>query len=121
MIVADMMAPDVFGAATATVRTPVRGSRDAMGIEAVTWASTDVPGCLWAPGATSDLSDSTRPDGHSVTSTLHVPKSCALDLEGAEVDVAGRRWRVVGAPMRVPADTCPGPWNCQATLEAFDG
>lgn len=101
----------MFTTTNCTVYSPTRGERDAFGNSARGFdAGTDVSGVLVAPGSTDDL-DASRPDGVTVSLTLHFPKTFEGDLRGCEIKLpepwAGR-YRVVGEPMPYMSENTPG-------------
>lgn len=103
-----------------TVRTPTAGYDEHME-EVVTWDETDVENVVVTPGATSDVLDSTRPDGTRVAFTLGFPKSFTAPLRGCRVTVRGIECAVVGDPQPYTAANVPGAWNYTAEVERVDG
>lgn len=80
----------------------------------------DVDGVLVAPGASSDVVESNRPDGVRVALTLHMPKA----YDGGAFDgaiVRGKQYRSVGAPLVWTESNTPTRWNMQQEMEAVDG
>ena len=91
-------------------------------MEAVeSWKREEVGNVLVAPGATSDVLDSTRPDGTRVAFTLGFPKTFTASLRGCRVVVRGIECAVVGDPQPYTAGNVPGAWNYTAEVEAVDG
>lgn len=76
--------------------------------------------CVVCPGATSDM-DATRPEGVSVSYTLHFPKTYAGELRGCSVEVRGERYDVVGDPQRTTEAATPGPFDMAAEVTRADG
>ena len=76
---------------------------------------------LVAPGPTSDVTDSVRPDGVQVRYTLYFPKSYAGSLDRCRVQVRGEWLSVVGAPRRFDEANCPTRWNMSAEAGVVDG
>ena len=76
--------------------------------------------CVVCPGATSDM-DATRPEGVTVSYTLHFPKTYTGDLRGCSVEVRGTRYDVVGDPQRTTGAATPGPFNMAAEVTRADG
>ena len=103
-----------------TVRTPTVGYDEHME-EVVTWDEATVANVVVTPGATSDVLDSTRPDGTRVAFTLGFPKSFTGSLRGCRVVVRGTEYAVVGDPQPLTPGNVPGPWNYTAEVEAVDG
>ncbi len=75
--------------------------------------------CVVCPGATSDM-DATRPEGVTVSYTLHFPKTYAGELRGCSVEVRGERYDVVGDPQRTTDTATPGPFD-MAEVTRADG
>lgn len=76
--------------------------------------------CVVCPGATSDM-DATRPEGVTVSYTLHFPKTFTGSLVGCSVEVRGTRYDVVGDPQRTTDAATPGPWNLAVEVTRADG
>ena len=85
--------------------------------ETVTETPVDAVVC---PGATSDL-DATRPDGVTVSYTVHLPKGWAVPLRGAEAVVRGETFRVVGDPMPYAPANVPGAYSTPVEVTRADG
>ena len=105
---------------TVTVRTPTVGYDEHME-EVVTWVEATVQNVVVTPGSTSDVLDSTRPDGTRVAFTLGFPKSFTAPLRGCRVLVRGIECAVIGDPQPYTADNVPGAWNYTAEVERVDG
>ena len=103
-----------------TVRTPTTGYDEHME-EVVTWEDATVQNVVVTPGATSDVLDSTRPDGTRVAFTLGFPKTFTDPLRGCHVLVRGIECAVVGDPQPYTPENVPGPWNYTAEVERVDG
>jgi hypothetical protein len=80
----------------------------------------EVSGVVVTPGATSDL-DATRPEGVRVALTVHMPRGYRGALKGAQIEVHGRVYSVVGDPQPYEAGNTPGPWYLPVECEAVDG
>lgn len=89
--------------------------------EVVSWSETEVGNVLVMPGATSDVTDSTRLHGTRVAFSLGFPKSFAASLRGCRVVVRGSTYSVMGDPQPATSDNVPGPWNRTVDVEAVDG
>ena len=89
--------------------------------EIETWESETVGNVLVHPGSTSDVRDSSRPDGTRAAFTLGFPKSFTAPLRGCRVLVRGIECAVIGDPQPYTADNTPGPWNYTAEVERVDG
>lgn len=103
-----------------TVRTPTVGYDEHME-EVVTWQEATVENVVVTPGATSDVLDSTRPDGTRVSFTLGFPKTFTASLRGCRVIVRGIECAVIGDPQPYAADNVPGAWNYTAEVGDVDG
>lgn len=103
-----------------TVRTPTVGYDEHME-EVVTWDEATVANVVVTPGATSDVLDSTRPDGTRVAFTLGFPKTFAASLRGCRVIVRGIECAVIGDPQPLTAGNVPGSLNRTVEVEAVDG
>lgn len=103
-----------------TVRTPTVGYDEHME-EVVTWDETTVTNVVVTPGATSDVLDSTRPDGTRVAFTLGFPKTFTASLRGCRATVRGIECAVIGDPQPHTESNVPGPWNYTAEVERVDG
>lgn len=96
------------------------GALDELGSPIATERRETVQNVLVCPGATVDAVESMRPDGVTVAYTLAFPKPYAADLRGAEVEIRGRRYRVVGDPQPC-VENCPTAWWMSAEVERYDG
>lgn len=103
-----------------TVRTPTVGYDEHMD-EVVEWQETTVANVVVTPGATSDVLDSTRPDGTRVAFTLGFPKTFTASLRGCRVIVRGIECAVIGDPQPYTPGNVPGAWNYTAEVERVDG
>lgn len=103
-----------------TVRTPTVAYDEHME-ESMTWTETTVQNVLVMPGATSDVTDSTRLHGTRVVYSLGFPKSFTSSLRGCRVVVRGREYAVIGDPQPATAGNVPDPWNRTVEVEAVDG
>ena len=112
--------PGLIVGEAVTVRTPSVGYDEHME-EVVTWDEAVVQNVVVTPGATSDVTDSTRPAGTRVAFTLGFPKSFAASLRGCRVTVRGIECAVVGDPQPYTADNVPGAWNYTAEVGRVDG
>lgn len=94
--------------------------RDDLGEPVGSEASREAVRCVVCPGATSDM-DATRPEGVTVSYTLHFPKTYVGSLRGCSVEVRGTRYDVVGDPQRTAEAATPGPWNMVVEVARADG
>ena len=103
-----------------TVRTPTIGYDEHME-EVVTWDEATVANVVVTPGTTSDVLDSTRPDGTRVAFTLGFPKTFTVSLRGCRVLVRGVECAVIGDPQPYTPENVPGAWNYTCEVERVDG
>lgn len=79
--------------------------------------SETIDDVLVKPGADSNATDSTRPDGITVALTLAFPRSWTYrSLRGARVTVRGTDYEVVGDPIPVLGGMTPTRWNLLVEL-----
>ncbi|KFI97816.1 hypothetical protein [Bifidobacterium stellenboschense] len=72
---------------------------------------------LVKPGADSNASDSTRPEGVTVALTCAFPRAWPYrPLRGAIVTVRGHDYQVVGDPLPADGGLTPTRWNLLAEL-----
>lgn len=76
--------------------------------------------CVVCPGPTVGM-DAARPEGVTVSYTLHFPKSYEGDLRGCSVEVRGTRHEVVGDPQRTTDAATPGPFDMAVEVTRADG
>lgn len=96
------------------------GALDELGSPTVTERRETVQNVLVCPGPTVDAVESMRPDGVTVAYTLAFPKPYAADLRGAEVEIRGERFRVIGDPQPCELN-CPTAWWMRVEVERADG
>lgn len=104
--------------AVAVIRPTVE--RDDLGEPVGSEASREAVRCVVCPGSTSDLG-AERPEGVTVSYTLHFPKTYAGSLRGCSVEVRGTRYDVVGDPQRTTEAATPGLWNMAVEVARADG
>lgn len=105
-----------------TLFAQVKGSEDSYGVPSIEYrAQRTIENVLVAPSGTADLEPGMRPDGDSVTLTLHFPKTYTGSLRSARVDVRGVMYEVVGDPQPYTDQNIPGPWNRPATVRLVEG
>lgn len=101
---------------------PVKGSEDSYGVPSVEWQEQRViENVLVAPSGTTDLEPDMRPDGDSVTLTLHFPKTFTGSLRSARLAVRGAMYAVVGDPQPYTDENVPGSWNRPVTARLVEG
>ena len=105
---------------TVTVRTPTIGYDEHMEV-VESWSARPVENVVVTPGTTSDVLDSTRPDGTRVAFTLGFPKTFTAPLRGCHVLVRGIECAVIGDPQPYAAENMPGPWNYTCEVARVDG
>lgn len=92
-----------------TLVTRERTGADPLGAPTFSESETVVHDCLVAPGATDDLGEG-RPEGASVSYTVHWPKTFSGSLKGCSVVIDGERLEVIGDPRPYMAGNCPTRW-----------
>ena len=80
-----------------------------------------VRGVLIAVGATSDMGDTSRPDGVSVAYTLYFPKTFDESLRGKRVQVYGTWFDVIGDPQPWRNESTPTDWWLVAEVTTTRG
>ncbi|KAB8289312.1 phage protein [Bifidobacterium ramosum] len=84
--------------------------------------SETVDDVLVKPGADSNATDSTRPEGITVALTLAFPRTWTYrSLRGAIVTVRDHGYRVVGDPLPVDGGITPTRWNLTVELTDSKG
>lgn len=88
--------------------------------------SFTIPNILIAPGKTSELNDTNRPNGVIVAYTLHIPKEYVCDLTDCTVTIPRKfggfdECKVIGSPRPLMEELTPGDWNMQVEVELVDG
>ena len=102
-------------------------SKQKVGVDALNspifdWVSEgDVEDVLVAPGSTSDVEGSIRPDGVEVVFTLHWTKADVRSLKGKRVKVRGESFAVIGDPQPFTDANTPGVWNRPVQVSEVDG
>ena len=105
------------------VRTKTKTGTDSHNNAAYTYTDAAVYNVLIAPGPRSDLAETNRPDASHVKYTLYFPSAFSGNLEGCEVKLRGKWYKVIGAPDRYsPAlKLATRTHNLIAEVEAFHG
>lgn len=103
------------------VITVTNGEVDAFGVPERATQTVWVDDVLVAPGPARDVNGSIRPDGVRVAYTMHFPKSFSDDLTGAEVEVRGERFTVIGSPKPYTVANTPTRWWMPVEVEATRG
>lgn len=105
---------------TVTLRTPTI-TYDEHRERVETWAEEQVADVVVAPGSTSDVADSDRPDGTRTGFSLAFPRTFSASLRGCHVVVRGIECAVVGDPQPNDPANCPTGWLTTCDVEACDG
>lgn len=95
---------------TVKVKTFDATGTDPFGAPIVTEKVAIIENVLVQPGACADVVESNRPSGVSIKYTLYFPKTFDGDLEGAQVEVRGNWYDVVGRPDHFAAEVTPTDW-----------
>lgn len=106
---------------TVVVRKFAEGEADPFGAVAQVAAEETVEDVLVQVGSTNDLTGSIRPDGVEVKFTLHFPKTYNVDLRGAQVQVRGEWYGVIGSPAWYTVENCPTKWNYPVEVSVING
>lgn len=104
-----------------TLHRPQKSGTDAFNAEVIEWEDEVIDDVLIEPLSTSDLSDTLRPNGDSVTAKLHLPKTYTKDTRGCECSFGGARYKVKGAPIAYQVENTPTRWNYPIEVERIDG
>ena len=106
---------------TVSVRHVVGTTPDRFGTPVPAYGEpVDVENVLVVP-ATLDERDYLRPEGISVTYTLHFPRGYSQSLRGAYVTVRGDEYRVVGDPAPYTEGNVRGLWTMPVSVGRSDG
>ena len=106
---------------TVIVYTPSEFETDRYNNQVVTaYEQTTVSNVLISPGATTEL-EASRPEGVSVSFTLHFPKSFSGNLEGCLIELPypyTGKYRVIGNPLPYQSENTPTLWHlpCEVTV-----
>lgn len=76
--------------------------------------------CIVEPGASADL-EASRPNGVTVSFTVHFPKTYKASLRGASLVLRGKEYAVVGDPQGYTEANTPGPFNRTVEVSETDG
>ena len=110
----------MFRGETVTVLTPTSAGTDDLGATVPgTPTSETVDRVMVKDGPAKEPSENNRPDGVIVHHTLYFPKEYSGDLEGKEVEVRGRRCRVIGSPAVWPES--PNGWYIECEVSRVEG
>lgn len=104
-----------------TVLRKSASGTDEMGEPIIAWVSEEVENVLWEQGSANNIGDPTRPDGTIDDVTIHLPKTYTTSVKGAEVEINGVRYAVIGDPIGYMPDLTPGAWNRPVTCRRVEG
>lgn len=105
-----------------TVRPALMGPPDAFGNPRASLGEpVEVPGVLVAPASPRAGIEEGRPHGAEVALSLYVPKGASAPWRGAQVEVGGRAYDVVGDPVPYPSELAPGPWGMVVEVVRHEG
>ena len=109
---------------TVVVKTPTEWETDRFNNRVVTaYSETPVSNVLISPGATLEL-EASRPEGVSVSYTLHFPKTFMGNLEGCLVVLPSPytgTYRVIGKPTPYQSENTPTLWHLPCEVAAANG
>lgn len=94
---------------------------DAFGAPIETEEYLTVENVLVAPTKPEDILASNRLNGSLAKYTLYFPKSFREELRGADVEIRGKRHRVIGDPDHYDEVNVPGTWSMQVYVEVARG
>lgn len=109
-----------FPSETVIVRKYVKGDPDPYGAATKICQEEALSNVLVAPGNTDNL-DENRPEGVEVVYTLYMPNTYTEMLEGADIQVRGKWYSVLGNPGYYAIPFCPTEWNRTVKVRAVDG
>ena len=105
---------------TVTVLSPVSAGEDEYGQPVREWLEAPVDDVLVCSPSTEDIG-SGRPDGDTVSLTLHFPKAFAAPLRGCRVALRGKTFDVLGDPVALTAANVPGRWDRAVPVRLVEG
>lgn len=103
-----------------TVLSPVSAGEDEYGQPVREWLEAQVDDVLVCGPSTEDIG-SGRPDGDTVSLTLHFPKAFAAPLRGCRVALRGKTFDVLGDPVALTAANVPGRWDRAVPVRLVEG
>lgn len=106
---------------TVIVKYRESGGVDELNNPVWTYEEIEVTNVLVAPGASTDMPESTRPDGVTIEYTLYFPKDFTGNLEHSQVSIRGEWLYVVGSPRPFDLVNCPTEWNMVAEVTRENG
>lgn len=113
---------DLFKGRTIKVRPVVFGDPDAFGNPVKDYDEpVEVADVLIAPGNPEGDIEDGRPYGAVVSFTLYVPKGIDVEFRGAQVEIDGEVFEVLGDPRPYPPELVLGPRNLVVKLARYEG
>lgn len=106
---------------TVIIRTYHAAGFDAFGAKVREYADTEVGDVLVEPGASSNVTESNRPDGVSIRYTLHFPKTFDGALDGAQIMIRGDWYDVIGRPDHYTLENTPTKWWMTVEVGVVNG
>lgn len=94
---------------TVTVIRHEDGAADELGAPALAERREEVANVLVVPSGTAGLADDTRPHATRAAIKLAFPRPYDASLRGAEIELHGQRYAVVGDPQPC-RENCPTSW-----------
>lgn len=106
---------------TVIVEAKVKTGKDAHENPVYETVETTVGGVLIAPGPTTDLPDSNRPEGVTVAYSIYWPKTFNESLRGKRVKINGGWYDVIGDPKPWEYPPPPTGWHMVSEVTATHG
>ena len=104
-----------------TKRVPT-GEKDGFNNPIYETSQFTVDGCLIAPITEPlDRVETAALDRDVAIVRLHLPKADAADVHDCTVEYEGRKWRIVGRPVKFMDENTPTPWNRYVRAEEING
>lgn len=106
---------------TVEVETTVQAGKDSFGNAIYESKFVPVENVLVAPSSTTNVIDTTRPNGANVVYQLYFPKGFDLPLMNKKIKVRNEVFRVIGDPKPYPVENTPTPWFMEVEVEHVEG
>lgn len=97
------------------------GTKDAFGALVEVETSAPIDNVLVSPTKPEDILANNRLNGSLSKYTLYFPKTFRGELRGAEIEIRGKRHRVIGDPAHYSEENTPGQWSMPVYVEALHG
>ena len=81
---------------------------------------TDVDNVLVSPASSDDVTNTLNLTGKKAMYNLAIPKGDSHDWKNAMVEFFGKRWHVIGLPVKGIEDMVPLDWNEKVTVELYE-